>query len=104
MNWFLFFSGLAVGIGLKALWDLKNTRGIVLSWWQYLVVLAWFAWVGMGAIFVVTSIGEYEPRAAGIAAILFGVTAIAGLVGMRWLYLRQTGAGGESMEAGEAAV
>lgn len=83
-----FLLGAAAGFGAKFLWDYKKGNNLEFNALQYVVMGAWLAWVACGIIFVATSLGEYEPRAASLGGLIFGGTAIAALVLMRVMYLR----------------
>lgn len=84
----MFLLGLIIGAGAKALWDYKKAKGIKFTVLQYLILGGWVAWVACGLLFVVTSLGEYETRAASLGGLIFGVVALAALVLMRAGYLR----------------
>lgn len=84
----VFLLGLAVGFGAKFLWDYKNAKGLAFSVLEYLGMAAWVIWVACGLTFVIVSLDEYEPRAASLGGLIFGVIALAGLAFMRVRYLK----------------
>ena len=83
-----FLLGLFSGFAAKFLWDYKNTKKLGFTARQYAGMAIWLGWVVCGGIFVITSLGEFETRAASLGGIIFGVVAIAGLVIMRSRYLK----------------
>ena len=84
----MFLLGLFVGVSGKFLWDYKKEKALEFTPLQYAGMAVWLAWVVSGAIFVITSMGEFETRAASLGGIIFGVVAIAALVVMRSRYLK----------------
>ena len=55
-------------------------RGIPMSLWKWVLVLSWAFFAGFTIAFVGTCIGEGEPDAAFIGAIMFGVIATVSAV------------------------
>jgi hypothetical protein len=84
----LFLLGLVAGFSAKFLWDYKQAKSLEFSVPEYLGMAAWVIWVACGLTFVIISLGEYEPRAASLGGLIFGVVALAGLVLMRVRYLK----------------
>jgi tryptophan-rich sensory protein len=81
MWWFVL--GVLAGLLGRYLWDFKKAKGLRFKPLEWAGVLAWLAWVASGFIFVVISLGEHEPRAAGLGCLIFGVVALVGLGIMR---------------------
>ncbi|MFA6809398.1 MAG: hypothetical protein WCR27_10455 [Eubacteriales bacterium] len=103
MSLLLFIAGICVGFLAKYLWDTKQDKNLQFKWWQYLLMICWTLWVGFGIIFVVLSLAEYESRAAGLAALIFGGVAIIGFVVLRALYLRQNSIPAENKKSSTIA-
>lgn len=72
--WFLegIFACLFV-IGFK-LW--MEDRGVPMPFWKWILTGLWVLFLGFTIAFVGTSLGEGEPTAAKLGAILFGLTSI----------------------------
>lgn len=73
-------------IGLK-FW--MEDRGIPMPFWKWLLFGIWVLFVGFSIAFVGTSLGENEPYAARLGAIIFGLTSIISGFGLGRLLLRK---------------
>ena len=70
MVWYIL--GILTGVsGMLLVNAIKNGK-IKLKVWQYICIGAWYLLMLLTAGFVNTSIGEGEPRAAGMALLIFG--------------------------------
>lgn len=70
-------------IGLK-LW--MEDRGTPMPLWKWGLAAGWLLGLGVTIAFVGTSLGENEPRAAGLGGLIFGtILIIAGVVIWRLL-------------------
>lgn len=82
--WFLI--GLVIGGLIFWLVTFVKERSIKLSGLQWLGVVAWGLWIIFCIAFIVTSIGEGEPRAAGIGALIFGGIAALSSIWVRKVF------------------
>ena len=73
---FWFVEGVLFALVILALRAWLEDRGRVLSWWKWVLVLAWMALVGFTLAFIGTSLGENEPTAALRGGILFGTISV----------------------------
>ena len=70
---FWFIEGLLVAvmaIGLKV-W--MEDRKVEMLWWKWVIAALFVLFVGFTIAFVTTSLGEFEPTAALLGGIIFGV-------------------------------
>ncbi len=83
--WFIegILATLAV-IGLK-LWT--EDRGIPMPFWKWAAVACWLLGFGVTVALVGTSLGENEPRAAGLGGLIFGTIVIVAAAAV-WRLLR----------------
>jgi len=87
---FWFIEGILACLAVRGIKIWAEDRGLILRWWKWLYVFAWFALAGFTLAFIGTSLGENEPIAALRGGILFGIiTIILGVGGWRWLTLSQ---------------
>jgi hypothetical protein len=88
-GFFWFFEGImfcAVLAGFRA-W--MKDRGVAVTFWKWIVFVAWLALFGFTLAFVGTSLGENEPTAAIRGGIVFGIiTIIVGAVLMRFFFAK----------------
>jgi len=85
---FWFIEGILACLAVRGIKIWAEDRGLILRWWKWLYVVAWFTLAGFTLAFIGTSLGEHEPIAALRGGILFGIiTIILGVGGWRWLTL-----------------
>ncbi len=74
---------------VAALWAMAailEGRGISFSFGQWAIYLAWLLWALFSVAYVWTSLGEDEPRAAGVGGVIFGGLAlvVGGILAQMW--------------------
>ena len=73
---FWLLEGLLLALAIAGLRAWLAGRGIVMTFWKWLLVVLWILTTGFTIAFVGTSLGEGEPTAALRGGIMFGVVAI----------------------------
>lgn len=80
---FWFIEGILACLAVLGLRAWLADKGIPMSWWKWLLVITWMAFVGFTIAFIGTSLGEGEPHAALVGGIIFGVISLIFGVGLR---------------------
>ena len=70
MTWYIL--GILTGAGGFFLVNAIVSGKVKFKIWQYIVIGAWYFLMLLTAGFINTSVGEGEPRAAGMALLIFG--------------------------------
>ncbi|QHA00994.1 dehalogenase [Dehalobacter restrictus] len=87
MSLYSFIAGMGTAVAVYWLYSWSKQRGQSLNWWKWLVVCAWVLLLFLTDIFIFTSLGENESRAALMGGVfLTAITVISGVGIWRWFF------------------
>ncbi len=73
---FFFVEGILFVFAVYGFRIWMEDRGVVMTWWKWVLTICWLAVLCVTVAFVGTAIGELEYEAASKSAMIFGLTVI----------------------------
>ncbi|KKM11599.1 hypothetical protein SY88_07870 [Clostridiales bacterium PH28_bin88] len=84
--------GASAVLAIQGLIQWSRERGIILTWWKWVLIILWVLLCGSSLAFITTNLGEREAKAVLTGSMsLIPLTVIAGGILWRFVINRKSG-------------